>query len=61
MWIYNVIIVSRLEKWHGDNYSYKGPVIILDEVEFENRQEYEVKCVLDYEKDAKGILHYRVK
>ena len=35
--------------------------MIPDEVEFENRQEYEVECVLDHEKDTEGVLHYRVK
>ena len=59
--IHDIINVSRLEKWRGDNHPYEGPVIIPDEVEFENRQEYEVKCVLDHEKDAEGVLHYRVK
>jgi hypothetical protein len=60
-WIYDVINVSRLEKWRGDSHPYEGPVIILGEVEFENRQEYEVECILDHKKDAKGVLHYRVK
>jgi hypothetical protein len=59
--IHDVINVSHLEKWRGDKHLYKGPVIIPDEVKFENRQEYEVKCVLDHEKDAEGVLHYRVK
>jgi hypothetical protein len=35
--------------------------MIPDEVEFENRQEYEVECFLDHEKDAEEVLHYRVK
>jgi hypothetical protein len=30
-------------------------------VEFENRQEYKVECVLDHEKEAEGVLYYRVK
>jgi hypothetical protein len=59
--IHDVINVSRLEKWRGDKHPYEGPVIIPDEVEFENRQEYEVGCVLDHEQDAEGVLHYRVK
>ena len=59
--IHDVINVSRLEKWRGDNHPYEGPVIIPDEVEFENRQEYEVECILDHKKDTEGVLHYRVK
>jgi hypothetical protein len=50
-----------LEKWHGDNYPYEELVIIPDEVEFEDRQEYEVKYILNHNKDAEGILHYRIK
>jgi hypothetical protein len=37
------INVSHLEKWRGNSHPYKGPVMISDEVEFENRQEYKVK------------------
>jgi hypothetical protein len=59
--IHDVINVSRLEKWRSDSHPYERLVIIPDEVEFENRQEYEVECVLDYEKDAEGVLHYKVK
>jgi hypothetical protein len=36
-------------------------VIILDKVEFEDRQKYEVENILNYNKDAKRVLHYRVK
>ena len=35
--IYDVINVSCLEKWCGDKHPYEGPVIIPDEVKFENR------------------------
>jgi hypothetical protein len=35
--IYNIINVSRLEKWRSNKYPYERPVIIPDEVEFENR------------------------
>jgi hypothetical protein len=56
-----LINVSHLEKWRGNNHPYEGPVIIPDEVELEHRQEYEVDCVLDHEKNAEGVLHYRVK
>ena len=59
--IYDVINVYHLEKWRGDSHPYEGPVMIPNEVEFENRQEYEVECVLDHEKDAEGVLHYWVK
>ena len=59
--IHDIINVSRLEKWRSDKHPYEGPVIIPDEVEFENRQEYEVECVLNHEKDAEGVLYYRVK
>jgi hypothetical protein len=59
--IHDVINVSRLEKWHGDRHLYERPVIIPDEVEFKNRQEYEVKCIFDHDKDVEGVLHYRVK
>ena len=59
--IHDVINVFRLKKWRDDKHPYEGLVIILDEVEFENRQEYEVKCVLDHEQDAERVLHYRVK
>jgi hypothetical protein len=59
--IHDVINVSRLEKWHGDNHPYEGPVIIPDKVEFEHRQEYKVECILNLEKDAEGVLHYKVK
>ena len=47
--VHNVINVFCLEKWRGDKHLYEGPIIILDEVEFENRQEYEVECVLNHE------------
>jgi hypothetical protein len=57
----NVINISCLEKWRGDNHPYEGSVIIPDEVEFENRQKYKVKCVLNHEKDAERVLHYKVK
>ena len=59
--IHDIINISRLEKWRGDKHPYKGLVIIPEEVEFENRQEYEVECVLDHEKDTEVVLHYRVK
>jgi hypothetical protein len=59
--IYDVISVSRLEKWHGGSHPYEGPVMIPDEVEFDNKQEYEVECVLDHEKDTEWVLHYRVR
>ena len=49
--IYNVINISRLEEWRGDNHPYEGPVIVPDEVEFDTEQEYEVECILEYEED----------
>ena len=33
--IYNILNISRLEKWHGDKYLYEGPVTISQDVEFE--------------------------
>jgi hypothetical protein len=59
--IHDIINVSCLKKWHGDKHPYERPVIIPDEVEFENRQEYKVECVLNHEKDAEGVLYYRIK
>jgi hypothetical protein len=59
--IHDVINVFRLKKWRGDKHPYEGLVIIPDEVEFENRQEYEVECVLNHEQDAERVLYYRVK
>ena len=35
--IHDVINVPCLEKWRSDNHPHKRPVIIPDEVEFENR------------------------
>jgi hypothetical protein len=49
--IYNVINISCLERWRGDDHLYQGPVIVLDEVEFETEQEYEVECILEHEED----------
>jgi transposase InsO family protein len=59
--IHDVINISRLEKWRGDDHPYQGPVIVPDNVEFETEQEYEVECILEHEEDQDGVLHYRVK
>ena len=59
--IYNILNISRLEKWHGDEHPYEGPVIIPKDVEFETDQEYEVECILEHEEDQDGVLHYKVK
>jgi hypothetical protein len=59
--IHNVINISRLERWQGDDHLYQGPVIVLDEVEFETEQEYKVECILKHKEDQDGVLHYKVK
>ena len=59
--IHDVINISRLEKWRGDNHPYQGPVIVPDEVEFDMEQDYEVECILDHEEDQDSVLHYKVK
>jgi hypothetical protein len=57
---HNVVNVSRLERWKSDHL-HDGTVIIPDEVEFEQDQEYEVECILEHEEDPNGLLHYKVK
>ena len=59
--IYNVINISRLEKWRGDNHLYKGPIIVPNKVEFDIEQEYKVECILEHKEDQDSVLHYRVK
>lgn len=59
--IHDVINISRLEKWRGNNHPYEGPVTAPDDVEFESEQEYEVECILDHAVDDDEVLHFRVK
>ena len=59
--IHDVINISRLEKWKGENHPYGGPVIVPDEVEFESEHEYEVEYIIDHAVDDDGVLHFQVK
>ena len=59
--IHNVLNISRLERWRGEEHPYEGPIIVPEDVEFETEQEYEVECILEHNKDQDGVLHYKVK
>ena len=53
-----MINISRLEKWKEDNHFYKGPVIVLDKVEFKLKQEYKVKYIVNYIVNNNEVLYF---